>query len=293
MRGIRIFAGGAISCCLLVFAWSGRVGAEPISLTMANGLTANAEYRAGQPDKPAILLLHGFLQTHNFPTVFRLTESLHGEGYTVLAPTLTLGVPNRRQSMACEAIHTHTLASDADEIKVWLDWLLARRRQPVVLIGHSTGSLELLNFFDSRRHPGVVKLIGISLVEARMEIGPKERARLITELRKQSRQKEPPLLERQVSFCKQFRASPASLLSFLEWTPERILATIKRLRLPQAYVMGDHDSTLGLDWLPRLGATGQRMHIIKGANHFMDGEHEFELLDEVLSELRRPLPSKS
>ncbi len=65
--------------------------ADVVTLELQQGLTARAEYRAGARDKPAVLILHGFLQTHNFPTVHNLAEGLVTAGYSVLTPTLTLG----------------------------------------------------------------------------------------------------------------------------------------------------------------------------------------------------------
>jgi pimeloyl-ACP methyl ester carboxylesterase len=254
---------------------------------MPNGMNALAEFLAGKADKPAILLLHGFLQTHQFPIIFRLTESLHGEGYTVLAPSLTLGIPGRRQSLACEAIHTHTLDDDAAEIRTWLNWLGSKGYGSVILVGHSTGSMDLLHFLAGHGHPAVRKLIGVSLVEARLEMGDEARRALESDLRNRIARGDKGLVEHQLSFCKRYRGSPASLLSYLEESPERILKTVAGLSLPQAYVMGDHDERMGRNWISRLRQTQHHVHVIKGANHFMDGEYEFDLLDEVLGELRR------
>lgn len=288
MRRWPLHTKGMSGLCMLLSFCSALAMADEVSLTMPNGLTALAEYRIGKADKPAVLLLHGFLQTHHFPTVNRLTEELHSEGHTVLAPTLTLGVPNRKQSLACEAVHTQTLPDNAAEIKTWLDWLSAQGHGSVVLLGHSTGSMNLLNFLASQRHAAVTKLIGISLVEARLELDTKGRRALEADLRRRIARKDTGLVEHQLSFCKNYRASPASLLSYLEWTPERILETARQVQTPQAYVMGDQDDRLGRNWIARLKQTGQRLYIVRGANHFMDGEHEFDLLDHVLLELRRP-----
>jgi dienelactone hydrolase len=63
--------------------------AETVTLTLANKLMATAEFHEGEPDKPAVILLHGFLQTHQFPTIKRLADSLADEGYTVLASSPT------------------------------------------------------------------------------------------------------------------------------------------------------------------------------------------------------------
>lgn len=285
---MRRYAILAMLACM-VPQWGGASArADEISLAMPNGLVALADFRTGQPGKPAILLLHGFLQTHHFPTVFRLTEALHDEGYTVLAPTLSLGIPHRKKSLACEAIHTHTLDDDYREIASWLKWLHDKGHGPVILIGHSTGSLNLLHMLSQTPSPGVERLIGISLVEARLELDEKARRTLVTDMRRRMAGKDGRLITRQLSFCRQYTATPSGLLSYIEWSPERILKAIKGLELPQAYIMGDQDDRLGRDWIPRLKMTGKRIHMIPGANHFMDGEHEFDLLDEVLKELRRP-----
>ena len=269
-----------------------EAAAGAVSHAMPNGMAAVADYRPGQPGKPALLLLHGFLQTHNFPTIHHLAETLNGAGYAVLAPTLTLGIPSRRQSLACEAIHGHTLADDNTEIGSWLDWLAKRGHDAVILVGHSTGSLNLLAFAAGKRPPAVRKLIGISLVEARLELDGKGRRALEADLRKRLAGKDGRLVEHQLSFCRKYRATAAGLLSYLEWSPGRILETARRLDLPQAYIMGDQDDRLGSDWLPRLSASGRRVRIIHGANHFMDGEHEFDLLDAVLAELQPPDPAR-
>ena len=98
-----------------------------MSLELRSGLTAVSDYWPGEADLPAILILHGFLQTREFQTVRRLAEALSDEGYSVLLPSLTLGLDRRRQSVACEAIHTHSMQQDVDELRAWIDWLAAQR----------------------------------------------------------------------------------------------------------------------------------------------------------------------
>jgi len=51
--------------------------------------------------------------------------------------------------------------------------------------------------------------------------------------------------------------------------------------------MGGNDDRLGTGWVDKLKAHN-RVKIIPGANHFMDGEHEFDLLDSVLDEMKAP-----
>ena len=120
--------------CLLTFGCPTWAHAEIAQLEMRPRIYASAEYLAGQRDKPAVLLLHGFLQTREFPTVATLARSLHDAGYAVLSPTLSLGIPNRRQSLACEAVHRHGMEDDIDEIARWVDWLKSRGHRSIVLV---------------------------------------------------------------------------------------------------------------------------------------------------------------
>ncbi len=45
-----------------------------------------------------------------------LLNTVADDDYTVLAPTLTLGLMRRAQSLPCEAIHTHGMDLDVDEL---------------------------------------------------------------------------------------------------------------------------------------------------------------------------------
>jgi pimeloyl-ACP methyl ester carboxylesterase len=268
----------------------GLARAEIVTLKMPNGLPARADYRPGDPAKPAVLILHGFLLTHEFLTVQRLSEGLNGEGYTVLAPTLTLGVPHRRQSLACEAIHTHHLQDDMREIEAWLRWLGERHGKSIVLIGHSQGSATLTRFLDKYPAPRVGKLIGVSIVAADASQDARRNREVEAELRQRVARGDRGLVTRPLSYCKRYVASPSSYLSYLEWTPERILAAIARAKTPYALIMGGGDQRVGPDWILQLKRTGKTVHVIPEANHFLDGTHEFDLLDIVLREMKAVHP---
>jgi len=261
--------------------------AEPVELTLPSKQVAKAEFRAGNPAKPAVILIHGFLQTHNFPIINRLLEALSAEGYTVLAPTLSLGITHRAQSLACEAIHTHTVASGAAEIHAWVKWLKARKAKKTILVGHSLGNVHNLEYLSSHPDASVSKFIGISIMEGRLKAGEQTRSSQIQKLRKSMGTRSSGLLEEQFSFCQKFRASPESLLSYMEWGPDKILETIDTIRIPVTMIMGSQDDRLGEGWLDRLKKSRARVVIIDGANHFMDGQYEFDLLDHFLEELRR------
>ncbi|MEW6677119.1 MAG: alpha/beta fold hydrolase [Pseudomonadota bacterium] len=257
-------------------------------LTLPNKIVAQGEFRTGDPAKPAVLLLHGFLQTHNFPTIHRLVEALSDEGYTVLAPTLSLGIPHRGQSVACEAIHTHTVAQGAEELNAWVKWLSARQVRQIILAGHSIGNIYNLAYLSSYPDSRVKKLIGISIVEGRLKIGEPARAGLVRDLRKAVQEDKRKTIEHQFSFCQRFHATRESLLSYLEWGPDKILTAVRKANLPVTMIMGGKDDRLGADWVDRLKKTPARVIIIPGANHFMDGQHEFDLVDEFLNEMKLP-----
>jgi pimeloyl-ACP methyl ester carboxylesterase len=233
-----------------------------------------------------VLVLHGFLQTYHFSTVQSIVTGLHAAGYTTLAPTLTLAVPYRDQPLACEAIHTHTLDDDEAEIGSWLHWLEGRHPGPVILIGHSTGSMELLAYASRHRDPRVRKLIGVSIIEAKLMAGEPARARLTADLERRVRNRDITPVTHEFSFCDHYTATPASLLSYLQWSPSRILGAARALPIPATFVMGTGDSRIAPDWIVELRKTGKKVRLIKGASHFLDGLHEFDLLDAIYDEAR-------
>jgi dienelactone hydrolase len=283
----RPWAGFFLLLCLCVAALA-PARAERVQTRIRPDLVALGDYRPGRPDKPAVLILHGFLQTHDFPTIFRMSEGLSAEGYTTLAPTLTLGVTHRRSSLACEAIHAHTLDDDLKEISHWVKWLKQRHRGDIVLIGHSLGSMALLAYLDQGADPAVGSMIGVSIMEGRVSDDRAKQAKAIAELRRLARAGKHAPQTRAFSFCKTFNATPESVLSYLEWTPERVMDASNRQRARLTYIMGSRDDRLGAGWLDALQHTGVKVRVIQGANHFMDGEHEFDLLDTLLEELRTP-----
>src|SRR3569832_1138568 len=111
--------------CLLMSVFPVAAHAAIVQQEMRPGIPANAEYLIGQRSKPAVLMLHGILQTREFPTVATLARGLQDAGYTVLLPTLSLNIPNRMQSLACEAVHNHSMEDDVAEIVRWVGWLMS------------------------------------------------------------------------------------------------------------------------------------------------------------------------
>lgn len=266
--------------CLLISAFPVWAHAEIVQLQVRPGIQASAEYLDGARDKPAILLLHGFLQTRDFPTVTTLAHGLRDADYPVLSPTLSLNIPNRSQSLACEAIHRHSLDDDVGEIARWVGWLKSRGHRSIVLVGHSFGSLQLLAYLNAQPDSAVKGYFGAALIETR--IGKTAHATLIAQLKTQAQRGRHTLVNQQLSFCRKYLSTPDALSSYVRWDQPRTLAALKKSPVRMQLVMGDADEIMGVSWIKALQQAQLPVVIVPGANHFMDGEHEFDLLEQAL-----------
>ncbi len=271
--------------CLLISFFPAAAHAEIAQQEMRPGISASAEYLVGERSKPAVLLLHGFLQTREFSTVATLARGLQDEGYSVLSPTLSLNIPNRTQSLACEAVHKHNMEDDVAEIGRWVTWLKSRGHRSIVLVGHSFGSLQLLAYLSAKPDSAVKAYIGASLIEA--QIGTANRPALIAQLENRVHGKQRALVTQTLSFCKKYPSTPEGLLSYARWDQARVLAALRQSPVGVNLIMGEEDNMLERGWLKALQHMQAPMVIVKGASHFMDGAHEFDLLEHTLESLER------
>lgn len=267
---------------LLLFGLIGVASADIITKTMPNGLSAKADFTMGAEDKPVVLILHGFMQTHDFSTVARLANSLKDEGYTVLVPTLTLNINNRKQSLACEAIHTHTMQGDVAEVVDWIDWLNKKTQRKITLIAHSAGSTHLLATMEGKTDPRIDKLILISLLHFHED--PLSQNTLESYERAQNDVKEgrQGLFVYDLAFCKKYPSEPEAFLSYRSWVQERTIQALNSLMLPTTIVIGGNDNRMRPAWREALMSTKVDVITMKDAGHFFDTQFEFDLLDIVL-----------
>ncbi|MCU7935538.1 MAG: alpha/beta fold hydrolase [Candidatus Thiodiazotropha sp. (ex Dulcina madagascariensis)] len=266
-----------IGCLLL----AGPVRSEVIHEHLGNGLVVSAEYLQSDNRRSPILILHGFLQTRDFFTVRRLADALKDAGYPVLLPNLSLGIDHRRQSLACEAIHTHSMKQDVSEVAFWVNWLSHRTGQPVTLIGHSIGSLMLLAYLDRYHDAPVEKSIFISLIPFAQgpiaKAGSADKRRAETDLLSAGDK----MHRYPLAFCDKYTTTPGNYLSYLDWDQPRALNTIVGLKRKPSIILGSKDIRLGAAWKPRLQALKADIFEIEGANHFFDHTHEFDLFDTI------------
>lgn len=276
---------GSLLLWLAFFLAPLAVHADTVEIRFSPSLVGTADYRAGKPGLPAVLLLHGFLQTRNAPPMSRLADALSDAGYPILVPTLSLGVSRRNKSLSCEAVHKHTLQDDLQEIHQWVNWLASHGHQRIAMVGHSSGSKDILAYLVAAPNPKVVHaiLVGISPIEVDAE-----------QHRQAHAEKQPapgdvlPLRRFTMAYCKNnYAATVPAYLSYADWTADVIVGRLGKTRMPLDIVLGTKDQVAPPAWQARLAKTRVPVNLIENAGHFFDGEHEFELNDRVAEILRK------
>jgi len=271
---------------LLAILWLPAISdAATVELKLANGLTATANYQKNNLKTTGIIILHGFLVTRHFRTIANLSTALFDEEYTVLAPNLTLGIHRRKVSLACEAIHTHNMSDDINEIHHWVNWLIKQGHKEIVIIGHSFGSLHSLAYLSHYAHPAVKKLIITSLIDLKHAISKKTSTSQIKTAQAQLAKNNHQLQEYQVSYCKKYVTSPSAFLSYALWSKEHIIKVLSTIKIPTTIIVGSADQRMDSHWIDKLNKSGKQLIRIDGANHFFDAEHEFDLLENILGSL--------
>lgn len=254
---------------------------ESVQLDISEKITANAEYYPGEESKPSILILHGFLQNYDFPTVKRLAESLNESDYNVLTPSLTLGISKRKKSLACEAIHSHSLEKDIIEVEQWVKWLQKKSHKKIILIGHSTGSIYLANYLSQYPSDKIKQIIFIAMPN----LNPDFRNGQSTELQKKAEQlvlnNNHSLHDFKLAYCERYPTTAKNFLSYLQLSKEKIISYLSRISIPKTLILGSEDKRIDQQWSRKLTQQGVEIVSIDGANHFFDYEFEFELLDAV------------
>ncbi len=273
---------------LILFSVTTASYAETLRLRSSDGNYLNAEYHRGDTKRPAIVVLHGFLQTHEFVTTQSIINSLSILGYTVIGPNLSLGISDRRQSLQCQAPHSHTFNNDLKEIDYWVGWLRKQGYSHVIIVGHSWGSQHGLGYVEAYPKTPVSAVIAVSLV--RTEQSPNFRAKQVAEARDRAARHDQSLQPYALSFCKAFMAVPQSYLSYARWDDDHVIGTLTRLqerKVPVYVVIGSEDNRVDDDWVSHLRHHAAQVTVIKGANHFFSSTHEFDLSDQIESILAK------
>ena len=261
--------------------------ALPVSATVVelkiqpNNLIATAEFKAGKPTMPAVVLVHGFLQTRDSPTLKHLTDDLNLNGYTTLSPTLTLGVSKRTQSLGCEAIHTHTAQSDSKETEGWISFLSAKGYKQIVLIGHSNASTQILMYLSGKPAISVKKAILLSMVDDDFRAMTDKRNEFINIAHQKIDAGDHSLYPYKTYFCSKYASTAEGYLSYFDSSRTITLKRLQSSKKPVDIILGGTDDSMGKDWPNILKNAGNPVTIIKDGNHFFDNMAEFDLLETV------------
>lgn len=252
--------------------------AEVVEVSLPNKLAALADYRAGQTDKPAVILLHGFLQTRLALPMSALAQTLATAGYTVLVPTLSGGYHLRNQTLACEAAHNHSMSMDSDELEFWVNWLAQRTRQPIILIGHSTGANVVLRYVSAQPSHRIQQAIVVSVVPIKIDLGEYQRALKMPESNSLARYT--------MAYCKHsYATTRANYLSYAAWNEGAIIRALQHSKVPTSVLVGSRDKVLPAGWRARLQHSYPTAVVVPDAGHFFDGTAEWDLSDFVLNRL--------
>ncbi len=272
---------------LLLSIFINPVSGEPVNLKVSNNITAVAEFYPGDKNKPYILILHGFLLNHNFPTIRRLAESLNQSGYNVLTPSLSLGISQRKKSLACEAIHTHSAEKDIQEIALWTKWLQKKSAKDIILIGHSVGAIHLAYYLSQHPSSTVKKIIFIAMPNFNYSSFSKQTSESQNKAEQLFANNDFTLHNFKLAYCEQYPSNAENYLSYLHLTKENIHQFINKISVPQFLIKGSTDKRIDHQWIDKLAHHNINVINVDSANHFFDYEHEFDLLDiteDILNE---------
>jgi pimeloyl-ACP methyl ester carboxylesterase len=253
--------------------------AEKVSAALPSGVVVNADYVSGDPSQPALLVVHGFLQTREFQATKNIIDGLSYMGYEVLGPSLSLGVESRRKSLSCEAMHKHTLEDDLEELDRWVDWLLQHGHSSIVLVGHSWGGQQALAYVAKYPDRPITGVVAVSLVRTRQTQSILDTQSEQARIRLKAGEAGPDNYE--LNFCKKYTGTPQSYLSYAEWSDAKVLTTVKNTRPPVHVILGGDDRRIDNDWVSSLRNSGAEVSRITGADHFFSSQYEFDLLDEL------------
>jgi dienelactone hydrolase len=222
-----------------------------------------------------------------------LADNLASKGYTVLSPTISLGINLRNQSMACEAVHTHTMSEDVAEVSYWVNWLSNKGYKNIVLVGFSSsGNLQTLLLNAQGSYPSIKKAILVSLTPSLSDAAERQKVRGERDAKRQADNKKIGIYS--LGYCKKnFAATATSYLSYSQYDENRILELIRLTPVPTEIILGKEDTILPANWPSQIKAlqTNNRVTVIANANHFFDATNEFDLAEEVEGILKT-LPAK-
>lgn len=261
------------------------VCAETIEAKLGTGITVSAKFHKGLVSQPAVVLLHGFLQSYHSEPMNTLAGNLASAGYTTLSPTISLDVNKRSQSMLCETAHTHTMNQEVKEIAHWVKWLDNKGYKNIVLVGFSSGSIQALAYTAQNAHPSIKKTILISPSPIVLDKAENQKIRALLAARKSSDKTR--LEQFSLGYCKNsYVATAQDFLTYARYDDRKMLELFNQNPVPGEIILGSQDSTLSAGWVAQIKSLKTRVRIINDANHFFSDMYETDLAEAVASILK-------
>lgn len=261
--------------------------AKEVTLKLASGLTANANFEAGKENKTAIMIIHGFQSTYNYGTIQGMSSELTSQGYSVLTPNLTLGVDNRREPLACQHPHTNTIEQEGEEIADWSKWLQKQGYRNLIIIGHSAGSTSILASLDYQQQNKPQKIILTALYD--FDNWPNNDLTRDKQIA-QDNANTGKFANYYMGLCNgNFVANSASYLSYRAWNKQQLIDRINHSKLPITIIMPGADPRLhgkNKDWLDTIQKSRATLMIVKHADHFFSSDAEFDLNEAIAKILK-------
>ncbi|MCR4377059.1 MAG: alpha/beta hydrolase [Rhodospirillales bacterium] len=141
------------------------VHAEDVAIKASSGLAlhANLELADGKTMADGVVLLtHGTLAHNKMEIIVALQDALKQRGISSLAPTLSLGVSDRKGMYDCAVPSTHKHSDAFVEIGEWLNWAKEKGAANIVLAGHSRGGNQTAWFAAREPDAAVSKVVLIA-----------------------------------------------------------------------------------------------------------------------------------
>jgi pimeloyl-ACP methyl ester carboxylesterase len=173
------------------------------------------------------------------------------------------------------------MQQDIAELLAWTHWLAEHAGKPPVLIGHSSGGVQLIAMLESNPDLVVDRALLVSLTNFGEGLDPGQNGLLRARANADIERRFNGMDAYSLAFCRRYVTNAASLLSYLEWDRARLERALLAGTLPVTVIFGDRDQRLDKNWLDRLQAGGVKTRSVPGANHFFDLANEIDLLEEV------------
>lgn len=280
-----VVLGLSLGFTLLSTSWASLAAEVKEIKQTYNGLTLNANLVMGDQQTYAdgiVLLTHGTLTHKDRSTYAQLQENLAAQGISSLAPSLSLGLNDRKGEYDCAVPHTHKHTEAIKEIGFWMDWLKQQGANSVTLMGHSRGGNQtawFANEYDSAQINKVVLLApATGEQQSASEYQEKYGKPLADVLKKANAlvakgQGESLMKDTDFIYCKATQVTPNAFVDYYTVKPQFDTPTLlKTAKKPTLVIMGA-DDTVVAD-LPKKMAPLASNALIKTVT-IMDADHFF------------------